>query len=88
MVRPGKRTRSNKRVTKRTPGGRVTIHYRAEKAGVTRCATCGKPLVGTPRISTSEFNKISKSKKRPTRPFGGYLCSPCTRAEIKKRARS
>ncbi|MBV1767120.1 MAG: 50S ribosomal protein L34e, partial [Methanobacterium sp.] len=30
----------------------------------------------------------SKTKKRPNRPYGGYLCSECARKHFKKEARS
>ncbi len=43
-----------------------------------RCASCKMPLSGTMASS----NWASKTKKRPSRPYGGFLCSPCTRTKI------
>ena len=34
-----------------------------------------------------EINKLSKSHKRPNRPYGGYLCSKCARKHFKNEAR-
>jgi large subunit ribosomal protein L34e len=76
-----------KKIAKRTPGGKLTIHYRREKVGFARCARCKKPLIGVPSLSRVEISRLPKSRRRPTRPYGGYLCSRCMRSEIKKRVR-
>ncbi len=77
MVRPMYRTRSWRRVIRRTPGGRVAIHFEKRKPGPARCARCGRPLGGVPRERPSRLRKLSKSAKRPERPYGGVLCSTC-----------
>ncbi|MDN5366948.1 MAG: large subunit ribosomal protein L34e, partial [Candidatus Diapherotrites archaeon] len=46
MVSPIKRRL--KKVIRRTPGGRLAIHFRKEKTGKHVCAICGKPLHGVP----------------------------------------
>ncbi len=52
-----------------------------------KCGTCGKPLAGILRENDSKMRSSAKSKKRPTRMYGGSLCPTCSRKEIKKRAR-
>lgn len=84
MPRPGLRTRSKKRVMVRTPGGNTVVHYRREKPGAAKCALCGSPLGGVPRLLPHELRKLPKSSRRPTRPYGGYLCPSCLRLGIQR----
>lgn len=77
MPRPGLRTRSKRRVFVRTPGGRIVIRYEPRKPGPARCAVCGKPLNGVPRLKPVELRNLAKTEKRPERPYGGYLCPRC-----------
>jgi len=84
MVKPKLRSRSEKRRRVRTPGKKLVTHYKKKKSGIARCAVCKKPLHGVPRLNPSEMRKLSKSKKRPERPYGGNLCSKCMRDLFKK----
>ncbi|MEM0365688.1 MAG: 50S ribosomal protein L34e [Acidilobaceae archaeon] len=77
MVRPGLRVRSIRRVYRRAPSGRVVIHFEEKRPGKPICSNCGKPLGGVPKLKHVELRKLSKSKKRPNRPYGGTLCSTC-----------
>lgn len=77
MVRPTLRSRSLKRIYKRTPGGKTVIHYERGKTGRAVCAGCGKPLAGVPRLKSLELRGLSRAKKRPNRLYGGVLCSTC-----------
>lgn len=52
-----------------------------------KCAKCGKPLPGIPRVIPSVFKKLARTKRKPSRPYGGNLCSKCMREKIKKKAR-
>lgn len=81
------RSRSYKRTFKKTPGGRTVLHYKKKKPSKHICAECNKPLHAVPRGRPYEIGKLSKSKKRPNRPYGGYLCPECTRRLFKKEAR-
>ncbi len=81
------RSRSLKRRFVRTPGGRSVLHFKKKKHGKPRCAECGAELHGVPRGSPTEIKKLSKSKKTPTRPYGGYLCSKCMRKQIRESVR-
>ncbi|RLF16628.1 MAG: 50S ribosomal protein L34e [Thermoprotei archaeon] len=84
MPRPGLRTRSKKRVAVRLPGGDTVIHYKREKPGIAKCANCGAPLGGVPRLLPHELRKLPKSSRRPNRPYGGYLCPTCLRLGIQR----
>lgn len=85
MVRPRLRSKSLKRKKVRTPGNRLVTRYEKRKPKVAKCAVCGKPLHGVPRLRASELRKLSKSKRRPERPFGGNLCSECMRKLMKEK---
>ncbi len=82
------RSRSYRRVFKKTPGGKTVLRYKKKKTSKHVCAECGKLLHGVPRGRPYEIRKLAKSKKRPNRPYGGYLCPECTRRVFKSEARS
>ncbi len=88
MPRPGLRTHSKRRVYRRTPGGRVVIHYEKRKPGPARCAICGKPLNGVPRLPVYGLRKLAKTEKRPERPYGGYICHRCLARALKESIRT
>ncbi len=77
MPRPAQRTDSFRKIRTRTPGGKTVIHYEKRKPGIARCAICGKPLRGVPRLRVPVLRRLSKTKKRPERPYGGYICHEC-----------
>ncbi|MEM2115484.1 MAG: 50S ribosomal protein L34e [Candidatus Woesearchaeota archaeon] len=77
------KSRSLRKVSKRTPGGRTTTHFEKKKPKVARCAICKKPLSGIPR----NVKKLSKSEKTVERKYGGNLCSKCSRRKIITEAR-
>lgn len=77
-----------KKVKKRTPGGRIVVHLKKKKPKIARCAICKKPLHGIPRLRPKELKKLPKTKKRPERLYGGYLCSKCLKELLKEKARS
>ena len=81
------RSRSYKRMRKNTPGGENVLRYKKKKPSKHVCAQCGRILNAVPRGRSYEINKLAKSKKRPNRPFGGYLCPVCARKHFKNEAR-
>ncbi|HIP66318.1 MAG TPA: 50S ribosomal protein L34e [Pyrodictium sp.] len=87
MPRPALRTRSRRRVYRRTPGGRTVIHYEKRKPGPARCGMCGMPLNGVPRLRPVELRNLPLSQKRPERMFGGVLCVRCLEKVLKKTIR-
>lgn len=71
----------------RIPSGKAVIRKKKEKPGIVKCAICKKPLHGVPSLNVSKMRKLAKSKRRPSRPYGGNLCSSCTREIFKDKVR-
>jgi large subunit ribosomal protein L34e len=85
MPRPAQRSRSFKKKRVNTPGGTATVHYVKKGPGGAVCGACGKPLHGVARGLPAKVRKLPKSRRRPERPYGGSLCSSCTRSAVKSR---
>ncbi len=81
------KSRSLRRVKIRTPGNRLVTHYEPRKPGVAHCAICGAELKGVPRERKHKLKRLGKTEKRPSRAYGGVLCSKCAREVIKQKAR-
>jgi len=86
MPAPRFRSRTFKRVKTRLPGGDLVLHYEKRKPKAIKCS-CGKELKGIPRERPYKMQKLGISKKRTERPYGGNLCSECSRKLIKQKAR-
>ena len=74
------------KIQRRTPGNRTVTHTKPKKTGHHECALCHGILHGTPRGAVVQIRKITKTERRPTRPFGGQLCTKCTRKVMSHRA--
>lgn len=85
MVRPG--LRRMKQVKQKTPGGKLKTAYRRKMYSKHKCGICGGELAGVPRGKPVVIKRLTKSKRRPTRPFGGQLCSKCSRKVIAMKAK-
>ena len=72
----------------KAPGGNTTIQFKKTKPSKAKCGKCGKVLAGVPHNTPSNINKIPKSSRRPERPYGGVLCSSCTRLTLKEKVRA
>ncbi len=70
-----------KKIVKRTPGNRLTVHFRKQKPNYAHCGMCGKKIVRA-RLRPSELRKLPKVQRRPERAFP-ELCSKCMREKIK-----
>ena len=81
------KSRSKRIVAKKTPGNKNVIHRIARKPSKAQCGMCGVQLSGVPRATKAELNNMPKTQKRPERPFGGVLCSACSRTIIVQEAR-
>lgn len=88
MVTGSKRSRSLKRKKVVTPGNNVVVHYERKKIGVARCQLTGQVLNGMPRVKKNKLKHMPKSKKRPTRPFGGVLSPVAMKRIMIERARN
>ena len=71
MVEPGKRTNKNRKVYKRTPGGKTKKHYIRRKSKKKTCTICGAPLKG----------------KRPGRAYSRTICANCVQDLLKAKTR-
>ncbi|MBW2968785.1 50S ribosomal protein L34e [Candidatus Woesearchaeota archaeon] len=88
MVEGKKKSRTLRRVFKKTPGGKTKKVYLKRKPAKAQCAECGAYLKGVPRERAYKMRKLPKTKKRPERPYGGKLCSKCSRKKIIEQART
>ena len=80
------KSRTFARKATRTVRGTKVVHTR-RKPKVGSCSVTGQTLKGVPRALPLKMKNMPKTKKRPTRPFGGVLSSKAAREEIKSRAR-
>ena len=88
MAEPRKsKSRTLRRVAKLLPGNRVVIHFEKRNPKLARCASCGTSLFGAPRARQTRLKNMAKTERRPERPYGGVLCSACSRQKIKLSAR-
>ncbi|MBS3123372.1 50S ribosomal protein L34e [Candidatus Woesearchaeota archaeon] len=81
------RSRTFRRIHVRTPGGKSVLHYRRRKPSKPTCAGCGRVLAGVPQELPHDLKKIAKSSRRPERPYGGVLCTVCSRQLWKDKTR-
>tara|TARA_Y100000310_G_C20134285_1_gene557280 strand:- start:140 stop:412 length:273 start_codon:yes stop_codon:yes gene_type:complete len=77
-----------RKVFVRTPGSRTVVHYRERKPNKAICSSCKKQLAGVPRERPAKMANMPKTAKRPERPYGGVLCSNCTRKLLQRHARA
>lgn len=67
MPRPAYRSRSVRRVKKKTPGGRTVVHYEKKAKGAARCPITGLKIGGLDK----KIYRFGISIKPPNRPYGG-----------------
>ncbi len=87
MTGAKQKSRTFRRLFRRTPGARRIIQYKKRMPSKAVCSVCGDVLKGVARLRITRLRNTPKSARRPQRPFGGVLCSACARKEIKKRSR-
>ena len=87
MTAPKDRTSSKRKVVVKTPGGTVKIHRRKYRPSKPLCSECGTELLGVARGTPVKVAKLSKTQRRPERPYGGVLCTKCMRKKFVKEAR-
>ena len=76
-----------KKTKKKTPKGKTKTHYSRKKPSKHRCGRCNKVLSGTPNDRAAKIKKLSASEKKPSRPYGGTLCSDCLEALLRYETR-
>jgi large subunit ribosomal protein L34e len=86
MVAGKYKSRSLRRKQVRTTSGsKQTYSKRNPKKA--KCGECGAKIAGVPRARPVKMKNLPKTKKRPERPYGGFLCSKCMRQKIKQENR-
>merc|ERR1711941_265327 len=78
----GYNTKSNKTKVVKTPGGKLTVHYRTKNASGPKCGDCGTVLPGIPHLRPKEYSRLSKNQKTVSRAYGGSRCGGCVRERI------
>ncbi len=73
--------------SRKTPGGKTIKIAKEKKAGHAICAVCGVKLMGVPKGKVNSISKLSKTQRRPQRPYAGVLCSNCSRNLFKSKIR-
>lgn len=84
MPTRAQRSRSLRRLVRKTPGGTRKKVFGIRRPSQASCANCGGKLAGVQRETPSKISKLSLTKKRPKRMFGGNICSSCSRKTIKE----
>ena len=87
MPAGNKKSNTFRKVFRVTPGHKVATHYTKRKPSKHRCGGCGVILPGMANERPYKMENMPKSAKRPERPFGGVLCSKCSRQVIKEELR-
>ena len=82
MPTPSQISRKGHVHIKKSPGKRYNRHFIEFRSSVARCAICGKPLHGVRSYENYRMKKLSKSKKRPNRYYGGNICVSCLRNKL------
>ena len=82
MPRGKHKSRSLRRVHVKTYKNGTKISYRIRKPSPAKCANCKIILKGMSRKTQAKFRNLSKSEKKPSRMYGGLLCSKCARRKI------
>ena len=88
MVSGRHKSNTMRKVFRRGTTGKVKVQYKKRKPSKAVCAGCGKQLAGVARERPNKMKRMPKTAKRPQRPYGGVLCSSCTRKEIIKKVKS
>ena len=84
MVRGNQRSRTLRRIYVKTPKRTSLVHAK-RKPSKAHCASCKKVLPGVASERPYKMSKLSKTQKRPERPYAGQLCSACMRKTIKSK---
>jgi len=87
MNEGSKKSTRVRRIIRKTPGARHVFHYEQKGPHKAVCAKCGVQLHGVASERGFIMRTLSKTEKRPSRPYGGVLCSSCTRELQKAKAR-
>jgi len=83
LTAPRYRSRSYRRGRITTPGNNRRVHYNRKKPTTAKCGKTGEKLSGLPLLRAGNFSRLSKSKKRINRKYGGVYSSKTVRNALK-----
>ncbi len=83
MVSGRFKSKTFRKVFKRTPSGKNVVIHILKKPNKAKCAKCKGILRGIARERPTKMQNMPKSQKTVSRPYGGNLCSRCMRETIK-----
>eukprot|EP00403_Amphidinium_massartii_P023199 CAMPEP_0178400876 /NCGR_PEP_ID=MMETSP0689_2-20121128/16013_1 /TAXON_ID=160604 /ORGANISM="Amphidinium massartii, Strain CS-259" /LENGTH=119 /DNA_ID=CAMNT_0020021681 /DNA_START=82 /DNA_END=441 /DNA_ORIENTATION=- len=75
-------TKSNKRKTLRTPGGKLVYQVRHKKVKGPHCGDTGLPLRGMPAVKGHAYRRLKKRQKHVSRAYGGSRCGEAVRKRV------
>jgi len=87
MNEGSKKSNRVRRIVRKTPGANLVFHYEQKGPHKAICAKCGVQLHGVASERGFIMRSLSKTEKRPSRPYGGVLCGKCMRELQKAKAR-
>ena len=76
------RTRSNRLVPVKTPGGKIVGHIIGKVANRPKCGDCKRALPGIPALRPFKYKSLARREKHITRAYGGSRCHMCVRSRI------
>ncbi|MDO8642931.1 MAG: 50S ribosomal protein L34e [Candidatus Woesearchaeota archaeon] len=88
MPAGSRKSHTYRRVFQRVPSGVSRLFYKKRKPSKAVCGSCKLVLPGVACATPRKMQNMSKSSKRPERPFGGVLCTRCMRSVMVAKARS
>ena len=78
------KSKSKNKVFRKTPGTLLKVHLEKRNPKGQFCGISGAILNGIPKKTATEFNKLSKSKKRPNRKYGGTFSHKVVKDHLEK----
>ncbi|CCJ30153.1 unnamed protein product [Pneumocystis jirovecii] len=63
----------------KTPGNELRYFYKGKVGKSPRCGDCHKKLQGIPACRPHQYSRMSKTKKRVSRAYGGSRCASCVK---------
>ena len=86
MVKPSHRSHAEARKKRRMPGrGNMVIHYVRRNPSKATCPITKKQIHGIPRKRPAQMRKLTKTQRRPSRPYGGVISHTALENEITRK---
>ncbi|UYP45565.1 hypothetical protein NEF87_001850 [Candidatus Lokiarchaeum ossiferum] len=72
-MRGNRRSHAMRRLMRRLPGNTTTTHFVRRRPKYAHCPITGQVLHGVPRLRPAQVRKLTKTERRPSRPYGGKI---------------